>query len=168
MCSILRYFVTVRRATGVAGFLELRDGIFVRKRVILVFAADNFEQLVFDRFPGDFLTAGGLGSAAEESPGGKMPRGVCTHLSSTATDGRHVDADDVGNLLHLQRFDVLGAFVEKRPLMLDDRLGHVDQGVLPLLHGVEQPLGERIFRFRYSRAFRIRILIAVHLDAGSC
>ena len=56
-------------------------------------------------------------------------------------DRRDVDADSIGDLLHLERLDELRAFVEEVPLVLDDRPGDLQQRVPALLDRVDQPAG---------------------------
>src|SRR5262249_53515958 len=57
-----------------------------------------------------------------------------------AADGRYVDADLVGDLLHFERLDVIGAVVEKLRLVVDDRLRHAGERAPALLDGLDQPL----------------------------
>ena len=56
-------------------------------------------------------------------------------------DRRHVHPDAVGDLLHLERLDRLGAFQQKPRLVIDDRLRGLEQGAAPLLDRIDQPLG---------------------------
>ena len=73
---------------------------------------------------------------------GKMPRGRLNPLVvDRAADRGHVHAHLVGDLLHLQRLDGLGALAQELGLMIDDRLGHAGQRVAALLDRLDQPLG---------------------------
>ena len=126
MSKVWRYLVTVRRATLSPWRLHLVDDLLVGHRVLLVFLGDDFEQLLLDRVPGDLVAVGGGGSAAEESLEREDPaRGLNPLVVDGPADGRDVHADAVGDLLHLERLDELGALVEEVLLVLDDGPGHL-------------------------------------------
>jgi hypothetical protein len=78
-----------------------------------------------------------------------------------------VDADLVGDLLHLQRLDVLGALVEERPLMLDDGLRHLLQGATALLDRLQQPLRRLDLALQVLLGLRVGALVAVQLDVAA-
>ena len=80
--------------------------------------------------------------AAEESLEGEDPAGGLDPLVvDRPADGRDVDVDPVGDLLHLERLDRLRALVEEVLLVLDDRAGDLEEGVPPLLDRLDQPAG---------------------------
>src|SRR5438046_405388 len=77
--------------------------------------------------------------------------------------GRDVDADLVGDLLHLERLDVLRPLVEEGPLVLDDRPRHPLQRAAPLLDRVHQPLGRLQLALQVLLGLGVGPLVAVDL-----
>ena len=62
-----------------------------------------------------------------------------------AADRRHMHADNVRDLFHLQRFEKFRTVVEKIFLVIDDRLCHPRQRAASLFDRLDQPLGRRNF-----------------------
>jgi hypothetical protein len=56
-----------------------------------------------------------------------------------ATDRGDVDAEVVGDLLHLERLQVLRSVIEELPLVVDDPPAHLVERVAPLLDRVDEP-----------------------------
>ena len=67
-----------------------------------------------------------------------------------------MNANLVGNLLHLERFDELRAIFEKSPLVINDRLGNPRQRPPPLLDRFDEPLGRGDLAFDVLACFVIR------------
>ena len=115
----LRYFVTVRRATVRPCSASLGHELIVAQRMLLVFRIDNLLKLQTNSIPSDFFTVGTGGATAEESlQGENASRRLDPFFIDRTTHRGHVNADLIGNLLHFQRFDGLGAFVQKFFLMI--------------------------------------------------
>ncbi len=105
---------------------HLIDDLLVGHRALLVFLGDDFEQLLLDRVPGDLVAVGRGGSAAEEPLERENPaRGLNPFVVNGPAHRRDVDADSVGDLLHLERLDEFRALVEEVLLVLDDGPGHL-------------------------------------------
>src|SRR5581483_7571654 len=125
------------------GLLEPLDDLLVGEGLRLVFLGDDLQELLLDRLPGDALPGLLVGGAAAEEPLERedAPRRLHPLVVHRPADGRHADADLLGDVLHLQGLDVLRPLVQERPLVVDDRPGHPDEAVPPLLDGVDQPVG---------------------------
>ncbi len=75
-------------------------------------------------------------------------------------------ADNLGDIFHLQWFDVLRTVVEKLGLFVHDRLGHLLQRAVPLFDRINQPAGRLDFTLDELAGGRVWILFQ-HLEVAA-
>ena len=101
-----------------------------------------------DGFVSDIFSVGRLSTEDKETPEGKDTARCLNPLVIDGSGDRcDVNADFLGNLLHFQRYDRLGAFVKKSLLMFDDRTCDPKEGTLTLLDRFDKPLSATDFSF---------------------
>src|SRR5262249_10794875 len=106
----------------------------------LAFLFDDLQEFLLNGFPSHLFTACRLGAATEKALEWKYPaRRLHPFVINCSTHGSYVHTDLIGDLLHLEGLDMLGPFIEKSALMLNDSTRHLFQRVAALLDGVDQP-----------------------------
>ncbi len=111
---------------------------------------------------------GGLRAAAEEALEREdAARRLHPLVVHRPADGGDVDAHLVGDLLHLERLDVLRALVQEGPLVLDDGPRHLLQRVAALLDRFHQPLGRLNLALEVFLGLGVGALVAVQLDVAA-
>ena len=120
---------------------ELPHEFIVAVGLGFVLVVDDFLQFESDGVPGHIFAIVTLGASDEEAfEREDAARRLDPLIIHGSTDRRHVHAHFVGNLLHLERFEGLGAFFDESRLVIDDRLSHFGQRIASLLDGFDQPL----------------------------
>ena len=142
MFIALRYLVTVRRATVMPALPSSSTMASSESGFVLSSLSMISCSLMPHAVPGDFLAVG-AGGAADEEPLERedAARRLNPLVVDRPADRRDVDADLVGDLLHLERLDVVRAVVEELRLVIDDRLRHAGERAAALLDRFDQPLG---------------------------
>ena len=110
---------------------------------MFIFAVDEGSDSFFDIVLNHPLLIFGRGDRpGEESFEGECPPGAGEpFVVAGAGYRRDVDPEGIGDLLHFQGADSTGAVVEKVALVVDNRLGHRQNGSAPRRDGVDEPLG---------------------------
>ncbi len=142
--NIHRFAILGNRAAsdGQAVLGELRNELIVTERIVLVFGVDHFLQLDAHCIPGDLFAVGrDRATAKEPSQRKDATRGLNPFVVDRSAHGGDVNSDLVGDLLHLERLDELGPFVQELGLKIDNGLRYLGQRIATLLDRLDQPLG---------------------------
>ncbi len=117
------------------------DQVVVAPRVLLVFLIDNLLQFYPNDVPSHIIAVFAVSATDEKfTEGHYSARRLNPLVVDGSTDGCNVNADLIGNLLHLEGFDGFRAFVEKTFLIVDDMLRNFQQRTSSLLNGIDKPL----------------------------
>src|SRR4051812_26752521 len=121
--------------------LELFDQLVVREWVGFVFLINDLLQADADDVPGDVLAFIALGATDEEPLEREdAARRLNVLVIDGSAHGRHVHADFVRDLLHLEGLDELGAILKEFGLMIDDGLSDFGERAAALLDRFNKPL----------------------------
>ena len=82
--------------------------------------------------------------------------------------GRDVDLHLIGDLLHLERLNVLRTGVEERALVVDDGPRHLQQRVPPLFDGLHQPVGRLKFLAQFFLHLVVEVLVLASVRRCAC
>ena len=138
--STLRYFVTVLRATVIpfwlssstilsseSGFCLSSLAMTSRSCCLIVSQATSSPSLVVVPPPKNRFKR-------------RLHAGFQPIFVNPPAHGRNVNAHEIGDLLHLERLDSFGPLVQEvAALVADDCLGNLQQGIPPLLDGLNKP-----------------------------
>src|SRR5271166_6801543 len=104
------------------------DDLLIGERILLILLGDDLKQFLLDGIPGDLFAVRRHRAATEEALEWKdSPRRLHPLVVHGAAHGRDVHPNAVGDLLHLERFDELGALVQKHLLVINDRPSDLEQ-----------------------------------------
>src|SRR3989449_1344368 len=117
------------------------DDLLIAVGLVAGLAGDDLPDLVLDRLAGDVVTAVGARDrrVEEELQLVDALRRVHVLVRGHPRDGALVHPDVLGHVAQDERPEVGDALVEELALELDDRVGDLDDGALPLVDGADQP-----------------------------
>ena len=151
----------------ITGVVEPGYQFLVGERAHLVLVADEFHQLLLHHLVCDFLVrlVVPLAAAEEALQGEDAARRLHPLVVHGPAHGGDVNLYQVGDLLHFERMNVLGAGIEEGPLMVDDGRGDAQQRVPPLLDTrLHQPISRLEFLAKLVADLVVEILIPEQFD----